>query len=679
MSLPQTRAGREPPATTDAILAALRCGRDRCSCEAAGRRGRGLTHCPAHDDRAPSLNVTPAPGGGGPLVRCHAGCLQEAVLAALRARGLWADEGRPQGLKLAEYALAKRLDMRFLRELGLADADWYGQSAILMPYRDMRGRTVARRYRLALDKNGTDDRFRWERGAHVGLYGLERLDQLRPAGGLLVEGESDLQTCWQAGIPAVAVPGANNWREDRDAPLLADIAPLYVVREPDRGGEALVRALAASALHPHVRVLDLAPHKDVSELWLADPEHFRERIEQAKARAVGIDQATGVQPAREPLSVAELMALDLPEPRWAVDQLLPEGLALIGGRPKLGKSWLVLHLGLAVACGGYFLGTHPAHQGDVLLLALEDGHRRLQDRCRRLLGGREPPGNLFVENTWPAMDNGGLERLEGWLDQHPAARLVVIDTWAVVQPHKQAKGDLYAQDYAALRAVKALADRHHVAILLVLHFSKPKPTADADFLDDILGTTGLTGAADTVLGLRRESRGGAHAVLAFRGRDVEMGALALARDATLIFNNLGPAEEICLSVERREVVDAIRRAGHGLTPQELARALDEPSGVIRKRLHDMGNDGQVVRQQSGAYTLPCPNPDTSNASNAGNASNTGNGSNAPPVGSGVPDVTPVTGVTTVTASEGCRVCGKPFRTPNERHVGQHNDCAVVPR
>jgi putative DNA primase/helicase len=59
-----------------------------------GRKaGRGWTaRCPAHDDRTPSLSICDA-DHNKVLVRCHAGCEQERVIAALRGRGLWGDSG----------------------------------------------------------------------------------------------------------------------------------------------------------------------------------------------------------------------------------------------------------------------------------------------------------------------------------------------------------------------------------------------------------------------------------------------------------------------------------------------------------------------------------------------------------------------------------------------------------
>jgi putative DNA primase/helicase len=55
-----------------------------------------MARCPAHDDHDPSLSIRDAPDHKV-LVCCHAGCDQARVIAALRSRGLWADNGHHQG------------------------------------------------------------------------------------------------------------------------------------------------------------------------------------------------------------------------------------------------------------------------------------------------------------------------------------------------------------------------------------------------------------------------------------------------------------------------------------------------------------------------------------------------------------------------------------------------------
>ena len=98
----------------------------------------------------------------------------------------------------------------------------------------------------------------------------------------------------------------------------------------------------------------------------------------------------------ETFTAAALMALELPPVRWAVPGVVPEGVTLLAGKPKLGKSWFTLGLGVATSTGGVALGTKRVEQGECLYLALEDNRRRLQKRLDKLLSGAKPPERLHI-------------------------------------------------------------------------------------------------------------------------------------------------------------------------------------------------------------------------------------------------------------------------------------------
>lgn len=247
---------------------------------------RWMALCPAHDDREPSLSITVS--DDHLLFHCHAGCSQEAVLAVLRAKGLWQEKQEaPTGLTMQEYAVAKGLDIDFLRAEGLSDRSYFDRPAVRIPYFSPDGQEVATRYRLALAKSdGTDNRFRWTKGSKVVPYGLNHLDMARAAGHVtLVEGESDAQTLWQAGQPALGLPGAATWKEQW-AEYLDGIAVVHVVVEPDQGGDAVREWLATSAIRDRARLVRLGDYKDPSALYLSDPAGF-----QANWRAA-LDAAT---------------------------------------------------------------------------------------------------------------------------------------------------------------------------------------------------------------------------------------------------------------------------------------------------------------------------------------------------------------------------------------------------
>jgi len=183
---------------------------------------------------------------------------------------------QPRGLTLAEYAASKQLPDQLLRDLGLTEISYNGGRAVRIPYFDSTRREISVRLRIA--PTG-EDRFRWKTGAKPTLYGLWRLQEARAAGFVvLTEGESDAQTLWLNDFPALGLPGAANWREDRDAPNFEGIPLIYVVIEPDRGGEAMLSWLERSRIRDRVRLMTLNGVKDPSALHLEDPAAFVGRL-----------------------------------------------------------------------------------------------------------------------------------------------------------------------------------------------------------------------------------------------------------------------------------------------------------------------------------------------------------------------------------------------------------------
>jgi len=247
--------------------------------------------CPAHDDNTPSLSLKVQ--NGKLLVRCHAGCTQDSVVNELQKRGLWpspplsgsARISAMPGCRLEQYAATKALSVTFLGdELGLRDTTCGGKPAVEIPYLDHLGAVAAIRYRIAV---AGPDRFRWRKGDKPMLYGLDRLDGADAGSSVvLVEGESDAQTLWAHDFAAMGIPGASLWRDGDHARHFEKFATVYVVLEPDAGGQALERSLLNSSLASKVKVVDLGGFKDVSDLYLDNPDGFPDRWERELTRAV---------------------------------------------------------------------------------------------------------------------------------------------------------------------------------------------------------------------------------------------------------------------------------------------------------------------------------------------------------------------------------------------------------
>lgn len=180
------------------------------------------------------------------------------------------------GCTLAEYAAAKRLSAEFLKAQGVAEVLHGGKPAVRLPYLRSDGTEGAVRYRRQMAKTQPDFRFIWKKGSRTFLYGLDRIDGFRDGGWIvLLEGESDTQTAWYHGIPAVGLPGAANWREDRDAQHFEGFERIYIIVEPDTGGDAVKKWLETSSIRDRVLLIDPGEYKDLSGLHI-QAENFDE-------------------------------------------------------------------------------------------------------------------------------------------------------------------------------------------------------------------------------------------------------------------------------------------------------------------------------------------------------------------------------------------------------------------
>jgi hypothetical protein len=177
---------------------------------------------------------------------------------------------QPLGLTLEQCAAATALPVDFVRECGLSGMVMAGRPAVRIPYLGPSGEELAVRFRIALD----GDRFRWKSGSKPCLYGLNRIGDARAAGHvMLVEGESNVHTLWHNGIPAVGLPSATPWREDRDAEHFNGVGTIYVVIDSNKG-EQVRTWLRQSAIRARAKLVEL-PAKEPSAMHIADPAGFK--------------------------------------------------------------------------------------------------------------------------------------------------------------------------------------------------------------------------------------------------------------------------------------------------------------------------------------------------------------------------------------------------------------------
>ena len=209
-----------------------------------------------------------------------------------------------------------------------------------------------------------------------------------------------------------------------------------------------------------------------------------------------------------------LMDMDLSPGRMIVHQLIPKGLHILAGAPKVGKSWRTLWLCLQAAKGEP-VWKLPTEKGTVLYLCLEDNLGRIQDRMLDLTDAA--PSGIHFATMAETISGGLINQINAFLLEHPNTILIAIDT---LQCIRNISGDFnaYANDYKDINLLKQITDKHNIAILLIHHLSKQ---GDSDPLNMISDTTGLTGAVDGTYVLHKESRRSRTAKLIATGRDIE--------------------------------------------------------------------------------------------------------------------------------------------------------------
>jgi hypothetical protein len=255
----------------------------------------GLDFVSALESLAKEYGVSPAVKGDTPL---HAG----------------------PGLTVEALATAKKLPEEFLQGLGLSNSRSKGVPRVSIPYPDSAGNAAAMRYRLSLK---TDPRFLWRKGDRVMPYGLPQMKEAHSQGWLLiVEGESDCWAAWHHGLPALGVPGKDNW-QSAWAIYLEGIAEVYVWVEP--GANSFAEKIGRDC--PNIKVIKAPPGvKDIADAHLEERD-LRGFLEELKQSAIPFEE---LSKARKSAAFHEAMAgaasvLIAPDPLELVRHALRAG------------------------------------------------------------------------------------------------------------------------------------------------------------------------------------------------------------------------------------------------------------------------------------------------------------------------------------------------------------------
>ena len=293
-------------------------------------------------------------------------------------------------------------------------------------------------------------------------------------------------------------------------------------------------------------------------------------------------------------SARELLTRVIPPVKWFIPNLIPEGLTLLAGPAKIGKSFFAWNIAIAVATGGKALSEIDIETShNVTYMAMEDPDTLLQERLNQICPD-QMPNNVHIAYGFgdKKFDNEGLGYIEDHLEK-TMTELLIVDTWRHVRPNPQLdNGTSYDNDYAAMIPVQRFAHQKNIAVILVTHTTKTKH--DENPFDQIQGSTGMQAGCDTMLMLTRDQQ--SH-ILHTTGRRMAQSELAMTFDNG-IWTIEGDADEFNLSPERKELLKLLYESGsQGLALKEIADWTGRTKAAISKMLGKMVIDALVVQPQ----------------------------------------------------------------------------------
>ena len=424
------------------------------------------------------------------------------------------------------------------------------------------------------------------------------------------EGEKDCDTLSNQCLPAFTFGGTGDglphgieeYLRGRHVVILADNDPGG--REHAAKKAALAHSVAASV--KVVEFPELPAKTDVTDyLKSASLTEFERRVAdtpfwKSPVASLGRNGNDRSQWRSAVITASDLKVKSFEPAKYVVPGYIPEGVTIFAGKPKVGKSWLLYDVCLASAADRFVLGAiKPAH-GDVLYLALEDSQRRLKRRLDKLWPEGAWPARLSLATQWRRADEGGVQDIAEWCDTVQNPVLVVVDTLEKFRPLAKANLSAYTTDYRALADLHVLSHQRALAIVVVHHVRKME--ADDPF-DMVSGTNGLTGAADTLLVLKRQS---GIVTLYSRGRDIEEKETACQFDRrNCRWTMLGDASEVRSSGERAAIILALTTAGDaGMSTREIMVATERSDrNAVDQLLFKMHRDGDLQRVKRGVYAV----------------------------------------------------------------------------
>lgn len=381
--------------------------------------------------------------------------------------------------------------------------------------------------------------------------------------------------------------GASNFKNEYKE-ILSRFEKIYIHSEEDDGAKAFIKTICKILPIEKCYIINSKAlgSKDPSELHINGEFDF-EKLLKTSISATQIIEKQMIKS----ITAKELMSKKIAPLKLVVENMLYQGFTILGGAPKIGKSWLCLDLGISVSTGSNFFG-YKTNKCDCLYLALEDSEGRTQNRLEKMLKNNPAPDGFHLAYRCSTLDDGLIEELEDYLEHNSKIQLIIIDTLQKIRGNPSRTATAYGNDYKEIGILKEFADKHSICILAIHHLRKMN---DTDVFNKISGSTGITGAADTMIVLDKNGKQNNSVFFSITGRDVESDEKLLMFNTTtyrweviednINFNDI--MEE--LNYQNNPIVITIKRLleenpeGIKITASNLLKKIYEITGVFPKQ------------------------------------------------------------------------------------------------
>jgi len=485
----------------------------------------------------------------------------------------------------------------------------FAKHRLIIPYLEcdkivyLRGRVM-----LEYDNNGI--------GKYIGLSGqtakrlfnlndLKNLDESAEV--LLCEGEFDTMRTAQQGLKVVGVPGVNNF--PNNGKELLEKFDIYICLDNDEPGKKGMQEIT-NIIGKDIKGVYLKDHKDLTEYFSSNLPTGQtggnnDLLHNENVEVKTIKAEKKRKSKLKLITAREIQKLDIPEIHWVIKDVLPEGLVILAGAPKIGKSWMALGFALSVTGGNKALGYFDTSKSTVVYIALEDNLRRIKSRIGNILSiepNYKAPDNLiYLEEScnFPKLNENGIEELQKLVDDNSDIKLIIIDTLGRAKADKKRKdNNIYQADYDLGSKLQEFTMRNRICVLVIHHTKKG---SEENVFDEISGTTGLTGAMDSMMVLKKKNNG--HK-LYLTGRDVKEEEYSVVFDDKIFCWNVTERKsEITLTAEREEILELIKNYDRPMKLSEITELIGKEKSNVSKMLKKLVRDGLLISPKYGFYEL----------------------------------------------------------------------------